>query len=241
MRSDMTFEDEPAAMTILYCQATPSAERQKRGGRTSFIDMQAVTTDLPQSLLRRIAGLVCGHADTPGKGLVQAAGDMKQNTAEYTRDGLAGEAPQTATVWNTRDGQPPGADERPPLSEAICWHRLLRPHPVSGKEILYSPCGTNLGVVGWSAQESFELLRELMSFVLQPQYRCDHTWTVGDIVIYDTNSTLHRANPSTSAQDAETVRLLLRASNQGVSNEVRHGYREGVHHHLQKPAEGVGE
>ena len=40
-------------------------------------------------------------------------------------------------------------------------HRLLRPHPVTGKEILYSPCGTNLGVVGWSAQESFELLREL--------------------------------------------------------------------------------
>ena len=90
-------------------------------------------------------------------------------------------------------------------------------------------------------KEDEELLRELMSYVLQPQYRCDHTWTVGDIVIYDTNSTLHRANPSTSAQDAETVRLLLRASNQGVSNEVRHSYREGVHHHLQKPAEGVGE
>ena len=110
----MTFEDEPAAMTILYCQATPSAERQQRGGRTSFIDMQAVTADLPQALLLRIAGLVCGHADTPGKGLVQAAGDMKQNTAEYTRDGLAGEAPQTATVWNTRNGQPPGANEPPP-------------------------------------------------------------------------------------------------------------------------------
>lgn len=84
------------------------------------------------------------------------------------------------------------ADALPPLSESICFHKLLRPHPVTGEKILYSPCGTNLGVVGWSPQESFELLSELMSYAMRPQFRCDHTWSVGDVVIYDTNATLHR-------------------------------------------------
>ena len=106
-------------MTILYCQATPDGEWQQRGGKTSFIDMQAVTQALPESLLGRIEGLVCGHADTPGKGIIQAAGDLKQNLGGYTREGLAGEAQGTGTAWNTRDGEPPSGEFTSPPNNLI--------------------------------------------------------------------------------------------------------------------------
>ena len=58
----------------------------------------------------------------------------------------------------------------------------MRIHPITGRRVLYSPCGTNLGVVGWSSARSFELLSRLMEHCLQPHYRHDHMYSVGDIV-----------------------------------------------------------
>merc|ERR1711988_469139 len=89
--------------------------------------------------------------------------------------------------WNTTDGAP----KTNALKEAVCYHQLVRPHPVTGKKAIYSPCGTNVGVVGWSSEESFDFLAKITQHCLQPKYRYDHRYESGDVVFWDVQVTMH--------------------------------------------------
>lgn len=233
--TDMSFDSEPSSNTILYCKIPPLAD-QSRGGRTSFIDLTGAYQALPVRLKTEVDGLICGHADLPGKGLLQVDGDLKRNKVEYTRASLFNEpggkgggpddGGDPAVRWNTKDGSPK-ADG---MKEAVCFHPLVRPHPMTGVPTLYSPCGTNCGVVGWSSERSFALLSEITAFCLSsPAFRYDHPWTEGDVVFYDTAQTLHRGNPLPSATCPEDTRLLLRISNQGYNPTLPNVYQRGVH------------
>jgi alpha-ketoglutarate-dependent taurine dioxygenase len=64
-------------------------------------------------------------------------------------------------------------------------------------------------VVGWSYEDSQALLKELLDFATQPRFVYRHSWTVGDIVMWDNRVTLHRALPF---DDQKHRRDLRRAS-----------------------------
>lgn len=122
------------------------------------------------------------------------------------------------------------------MKEATCYHLLVRPHPITDEPVLWSPCGTNTGVVGWTSQESFNLLAELTRHaLLNPAFRYDHMWKLGDVLMYDNSLTMHRGNPLASATGPEDTRVLLRVSNQGVNPAVPNGYRRGVHYDVDGP------
>src|SRR3546814_12673580 len=50
-------------------------------------------------------------------------------------------------------------------------------------------------VVGWSAEKSRALLAQLRDWATQPQYVYRHEWQVGDLLIWATTGTMHRARP----------------------------------------------
>ena len=64
-------------------------------------------------------------------------------------------------------------------------------------------------IVGLPVAEGRALLDELYAFATQPRYVYSHPWRMGDLVIWDNRTTLHRAAPW---QDRGQVRDLRRTS-----------------------------
>jgi alpha-ketoglutarate-dependent taurine dioxygenase len=75
----------------------------------------------------------------------------------------------------------------------------------SGRKSLVLGC-TAGHVVGLDRAKSIELLVRLREWATQPQFVYRHTWSVGDLVIWDNTGTMHRATP----YDPASGRLLQR-------------------------------
>jgi alpha-ketoglutarate-dependent 2,4-dichlorophenoxyacetate dioxygenase len=81
-------------------------------------------------------------------------------------------------------------EEREQLKGAA--HPLVR--TVAGRRSLYLASHAQ-HVVGWPVPEGRLLLRDLMEHATQPRYVYSHRWKVGDLVIWDNRTTMHRATP----------------------------------------------
>ena len=92
--------------------------------------------------------------------------------------------------------------ERPPVT-----HPLIRTHPDTGTKALY--IGTHIDkIVDMSREDSDALVEELMEHSIQSQFRYDHTWQQGDLVMWDNRSLMHRGN--TNYDMANEARVLQR-------------------------------
>ncbi len=70
--------------------------------------------------------------------------------------------------------------------------RLVRTHRVTGRKSLY--LSSHAGhIVGWPAPEAQILLRELTEHATQQEFVYTHRWQVGDLVMWDNRTTMHRA------------------------------------------------
>jgi alpha-ketoglutarate-dependent 2,4-dichlorophenoxyacetate dioxygenase len=70
--------------------------------------------------------------------------------------------------------------------------RLVRTHPVTGRKSLFlsSHAGT---ILGWTVPEARMFLRDLTEFATEARFVHSHAWRVGDLVIWDNRTTMHRA------------------------------------------------
>ncbi len=72
--------------------------------------------------------------------------------------------------------------------------------------------GSSAGhIVGMDPLDSKDLLIRLRDFATQPQFFYSHTWSVGDMVIWDNTGSLHRAQP----YDPDCGRMLHRTKLEG--------------------------
>ena len=70
--------------------------------------------------------------------------------------------------------------------------RLVRTHRATGRKSLY--LSSHAGrIVGWPAPEAQILLRELTEHATQREFVYTHKWRVGDLVMWDNRTTMHRA------------------------------------------------
>jgi alpha-ketoglutarate-dependent 2,4-dichlorophenoxyacetate dioxygenase len=70
----------------------------------------------------------------------------------------------------------------------------VRRHPGSGRNALYIASHAS-HIIGMPIEEGQALLRELIEFATQPRFVYRHKWRIGDLVIWDNRSTMHRATP----------------------------------------------
>jgi len=70
---------------------------------------------------------------------------------------------------------------------------------------------TALQVEGMDIVESEKLLVKLRTWATQPQFCYRHTWSLGDMVIWDNTGTMHRALP----YDHKSGRLMMRTKLEG--------------------------
>ena len=80
----------------------------------------------------------------------------------------------------------------------------------SGRKSLVLGC-TASHVVDMDYRKSVELLVRLREWATQPQFVYRHTWSVGDMVMWDNTGTMHRATP----YDPAAGRLLHRTKLEG--------------------------
>ena len=72
--------------------------------------------------------------------------------------------------------------------------RTVRRHPGSGRNALYIASHAS-HIIGMPIEEGQALLRELIEFATQPRFVYRYKWRIGDLVIWDNRSTMHRAAP----------------------------------------------
>ncbi|MDF5730675.1 MAG: TauD/TfdA family dioxygenase [Rhizonema sp. PD38] len=99
-------------------------------------------------------------------------------------------------------------DQSIPLISPVFPHPLVRTHPDSGKKILSLSLTTEVEIVGIDPQAGAELIEQLRQHLNQLQFYYQHKWSVGDIVYWDNQATLHYRQ----AFDPNQRRVMKRVS-----------------------------
>ncbi len=81
------------------------------------------------------------------------------------------------------------AEEHERLKGAV--HPLLVANPRTGRRALYLASHA-AKIMGWPVPDGRLLIRELMDHAIQSEFVYSHAWRVGDLVIWDNKSTMHR-------------------------------------------------
>lgn len=152
-----------------------SIEVPNAGGSTLFANQYAAFDDLPDAMKRYIEPLVGIH--------------------HYGNRQVADETSRVAA-------SPLTAEQKAKMP--LITHRLVRPHPVTGRKALYAVSGSSYGIVGMPKNEAVALLDELSAHATQAKYVYNLSYQVGDLVIWDNASLLHSAT-LTDPDDPRTL------------------------------------
>ena len=74
-------------------------------------------------------------------------------------------------------------------------HPVFLTHPISGRTVLYCNPGYAIRINELEEAESERVLERLFAHQLQPRFLYTHTWSVGDVLVWDHIGTLHNAIP----------------------------------------------
>ena len=107
----------------------------------------------------------------------------------------------------TRKGMTATNDPRSSVGTA---HPAIIQHPASGDFALYLGRRRNAYVMGLDLPESEALLDELWGYVDTTVYQ--HRWALGDLVLWDNRTTMHRRDPF----DAKARRVMHRTQIKGT-------------------------
>jgi taurine dioxygenase len=88
-----------------------------------------------------------------------------------------------------RQGVAPTGD---PRTSPGTFHPLVYTHPETGRQALYLGRRRNAYLEGLSLEESDALLDEIWSHATRESLTWRHQWRVGDLVLWDNRSTMHR-------------------------------------------------
>ena len=91
------------------------------------------------------------------------------------------------------------------------WHPAVISHPATGAPSLYLGRRRNSYVEGFSQPDSDALLDALWAHIERPDLRYQHRWRVGDLLLWDNRSTMHRRDPFDNA----TRRVMHRTQIKG--------------------------
>jgi taurine dioxygenase len=107
-----------------------------------------------------------------------------------------------------RKGVTPSDD---PHKAPGAWHPAVCIHPVTGVPSLYLGRRRNSYVEGYSPAESEALLDEVWKAATRPEFSYEHKWRVGDLLLWDNRSTMHRRDPF----DPKSRRVMHRTQIKG--------------------------
>lgn len=90
-------------------------------------------------------------------------------------------------------------------------HPLVRTDPKTGRRALFLGRRPNAYVLGLTVPESEDLLDALWDHATQPRFAMCHEWRIGDLLMWNNLSVLHRRDPF----DSKTRRVMHRSQISG--------------------------
>ena len=75
------------------------------------------------------------------------------------------------------------------------WQPMVRKHPWTGRPSLFISPIYNDAIEGMNDDEAAEFLTELTEFAGREEFVYRHSWTQGDVVMWDNRCTMHRVTP----------------------------------------------
>jgi len=161
--ADWTFQAFPPDGTCLASKVVPPS-----GGDTLYANQAAALAAMPSTLRAKIDGKIAVHS---------------ARTA-YAPDGMYGEAD-----GDDRSMRIVVSDE----AYDTQTHPLIRVHPESGVEVVYSTFGYIVGIEGMPDDEAAELLIELYKWQTRDEFVYRHVWEPNMVTMWDNRCVLHRA------------------------------------------------
>jgi alpha-ketoglutarate-dependent taurine dioxygenase len=167
LKGNMGWHADSTYMPVQAKGAVFSAQvTPSSGGQTGWADMRAAHDALDEAMRARVERLSAHHS------------------LHYSQSKLChrpGEGPSEYSGYGFHDGPTP---LRP----------LVKTHPETGrKSLLIGRHAHN--IPGLEPAESERLLDELVDFACRPPRVHHHSWTPGDVVIWDNRCLLHQATP----------------------------------------------
>jgi taurine dioxygenase len=114
----------------------------------------------------------------------------------------------TNSAGMLRKGYQPVSDVREVVG---AQHPLVRTDPQTGRKALFLGRRPNSYVLGLDVAESEALLDALWAHATQPQFAMCHEWQVGDLLMWNNLSVLHRRDPF----DPKSRRIMHRSQIKG--------------------------
>ncbi len=167
LKGNMGWHADSTYMPVQAKGAVFSAEITPRsGGQTGWADMRAAYDALDESTRIKIEDLKAHHSLRYSQ--AKLGHQPKAGTSDYSGYGF-------------HDGPTP---LRP----------LVKAHPETGRKSLLIGRHAH-AIPGLDSDESERLLDDLVAFACQPPRLYHHSWTPGDVVVWDNRCLLHQATP----------------------------------------------
>ena len=192
--SDLSYKDKPSLLSALYAIEVP-IKNGKVLGNTSFASTTAAYEALPADLKRQLEGLKNVHSyrhyrDKNARAQREEQARGARVVQEYT--------PTVEQLKSVPDSEAP----------------IVRTHPVTGRKGLFVNEAHTSHVVGLPQAESEALLKQICAHVVKPEFRYEHHWRAGDLLMWDNVAVQHKANFD---YDLPLRRLMYRTTVRGTA------------------------
>jgi taurine dioxygenase len=133
-----------------------------------------------------------------------AAYDALSDEMKRRLDGLEALHKSHGGINGTKgpSARPAGWEEQPGSV-----HPVVIIHPDTGRKAIYVNPVHTVKILGLSDEDSAALLRTLYEHCARPEFEYAHKWALGDVVLWDQRSTMHRAG---GGVPVDQPRVLLR-------------------------------
>jgi taurine dioxygenase len=168
--TDMWLTTRPPRGSILHALEVPVREDGEPLGDTWFASTAAAYDALPDDLKARVDG--------------RKAVFSTDKYLDYRRTMAPGAGSETGK-------RSQAALEK--LGSGDIEHFLVREHPRTGRKCLYICEHVISRIAGLDREESDRLIAELERHVVRPEFVYRHRWRVGDVVMWDNCSCIHKA------------------------------------------------
>ena len=163
--TDLSYTKSPSRGSILYAIEVPHAADGTPLGDTEFASTAAAYDSLSEEMKTKLQSLKAVHRFWDRYINSRKAAGSEVVISDERRAGL------------------------PDVIQPV-----IRTHSVTGRKSIYVNEGFTVSIVGMSDSESRALLEELYAHCTQAKFRYRHKWRVGDVVMWDNCTTVHRLN-----------------------------------------------
>ena len=172
--SDLSYKQVPSLLSALYALEVPVKDGVVLGN-TSFASTEAAYEALDAGLRNRLVGLRNVHSYRFYRAKNFAAQKAEQARGERT---VQEHALSEAQLSSVPDVEVP----------------IVRTHPVTGRKGLFVNEAHSPQIAGLPADEAAALLAQLCAHIVQPEFRFEHHWRAGDLLMWDNVAVQHKAN-----------------------------------------------